>query len=359
MSEDNMKDKFGFDDDEILGPDGGVLEGSNEQESVVNKDSAVDDVRDSASLDSGHKNKGAKLGFVPLVLDKLSEFDKRTYIGAAVVVFGVTLLTGAYYFKDNLEVTKAFQMPKENSVVNQENGNKIDFSDELIPAKSVAANNKLYVEDSTLKYSENADLDGRIIDSLLGSYATKEELATRILDSEKNKTSQKELDVYLVATKYNSSEIDSLKRMIQELKNSNKNEGVEEILSVVKDIKDSLSETNKKVDELVDRVVKLEKNAGWYHNRISSLEAGNAGSSPSSKAVNTANNANSSKRVDLKGQSAWVVNGASNNVAFIQNKHTGSKLRVTRGFDVPSCGQVTDINPTNKSVTTVSCLINN
>jgi len=187
---------------------------------------------------------------------------------------------------------------------------------------------------------------------LLQGYPTREEMIKEVSRIQGANVSQEELDVFLLSVKNNADEIQRMKES-----NGSTHELAKQIAEankILKDLKLELSLVN-------ERVQKLEKNHGWYQNRISKLESGIA---PQSKqtlkpVIQQQAVAEPVRRVELQSQSSWQVNGASENLAFIKNVNSGGTLRVTRGFEIPGCGQVTDINPSQQKVTTTTCIISN
>jgi hypothetical protein len=221
-------------------------------------------------------------------------------------------------------------------------------------------------ESSTSNLSVEQDPSGVLINGhhdliasmLLQNYPTREELRQELSRVRGADVSKEELDVFLLSVKNNADDIRQIKAGAgssvdaAEIRNA-----ISDIRSMVEQIRIDSEEQKSQIVSMQKNIDKFQKNSGWYHNRISRLE-GNPLKTTQSKKEN-ANVTSDVRRVEMKAQSAWSVNGASDNLAFIENIHSGKRLRITRGFDVPGCGQVTDISPSDQKVTTTTCVISN
>ena len=193
---------------------------------------------------------------------------------------------------------------------------------------------------------------------LLQNYPTREELRQEIVRVRGADVSKEELNAFLLGVKNNADDIRQIKSQPgTSVDTAEIRSAIRDIRSMVEQIRNDSEEQNIRIGMMQDDLEKLKKNAGWYHNRISKLEGNPAKTTQIAKTK--ANPTSEARRVEMKAQSAWSVNGASEDLAFIQNVHSGKRLRVTRGFDIPGCGQVTDISPADQKVTTTTCVISN
>ncbi|MFA0809414.1 hypothetical protein [Microbulbifer epialgicus] len=206
----------------------------------------------------------------------------------------------------------------------------------------------LSVENGTegVKINDHHDL---IATLLLQNYPTREELREDLRRIRGAEVSKEELDVFLLAVKNNSDDISKLKASKNKSANTDISKALVDLKITLQDLRKDLNEQKQVVISMTKRLDKLEKNSGWYHNRISKLEGDPVSTKESIKV----------HRLEVQTESMWSVNAASENVAFIRNINTGKPLRVTRGFNIPGCGSVTDIRPETRKVITTSCVINN
>lgn len=231
---------------------------------------------------------------------------------------------------------------------------------------------KLKKEELLVEQSNNdgIKINGRhdvIARMLLANYPTHEEMRAELertkqerINGDKDRNNAREKS--LLSVKSNTDEISELRNLIKNYNTSDGGNG--EALALVSEIRATLAAQQEayaaqtqKLESLQKVLGELKRNSGWYHNRITKLEingivAKGAGVSTNSKSTEV-------RRLKLESQPSWFVNGASGNLAFIKNKHTGKSLRITRGFNIPGCGQVTDIDPAAQKVVTTSCVIRN
>ena len=223
--------------------------------------------------------------------------------------------------------------------------------------------NNLTVEQGSKGVSINGHHD-LIASMLLSNYPTREELRQEMSRVRGADVSKAELDAFLLGVKNNAQDIRELKS-----KPTNNNiagadysaeirKAILGINNTLEQLKVESEEQNKRIGSIAADLEKLNKNSGWYHNRIAKLEGNSSTKLPANKQSNE-QVVQKTKRLEMKAESMWSVNGASENLAFIQNIQSGKRLRVTRGFDIPGCGQVTDINPSDQKVTTITCVISN
>ena len=268
-------------------------------------------------------------------------FTKRNLIAGGGLTLIVALLVFGYQFSQTssqkVEINPSVAKPESQS----------PFGDSVVQ-KSVPINQDL-----------SGDLQrDKLATLLLENYPTKSEVESKLEQIRGADVSQEELDVFLLAVKNNS---DSIKRLenVSPAAISRMNQSLSDVKSTLAVMKKDVSELKESISEHGSKLDKLEKNSGWYHNRISSLEGNPVVSNKPNRSVKNESKPISSRRLEMTTESSWLVNGASANLAFISNIESGKKLRVTRGFDIPGCGQVTDIDPSNQKVTTTSCVIKN
>jgi len=122
------------------------------------------------------------------------------------------------------------------------------------------------------------------------------------------------------------------------------------------------------LEEIQSQSDTLSKNNGWLFNRLDKLEAWREEVGPQiknteqaapdtfskSKAFSTGRAAISKK---LKPKMPWKFVASNDSVAFIINKNSAQRLRVTVGFEVPKCGVVESIDPVKQIVKTNGCTI--
>jgi hypothetical protein len=277
--------------------------------------------------------------------------SKKKPIIAALVLAGIVGAGGLYWgLPTNKEIDTGFQMVVEPI----ESNDKAVISETSKPDSSIG-NLSVEQDPSGVLVNGHHDL---IASMLLQNYPTREEFRQELSRVRGADVSKEELDVFLLSVKNNADDIRQIKAGAgssvdaAEVRNA-----IRDIRSMVEQIRNDSEEQKLQIALMQENIDKFKKNSGWYHNRISKLEG-----NPLKTAQSTNTKANSTsdvRRVEMKAQSAWSVNGASENLAFIQNIHSGKRLRVTRGFDVPGCGQVTDISPADQKVTTTTCVISN
>ncbi|WP_045861751.1 hypothetical protein [Teredinibacter purpureus] len=268
-------------------------------------------------------------------------FTKRNLIGGGGLTLIVALLIFGYQFSQT-----SSQKVETNPLVAKTEVQS-PFGDS-VAQKSVPINQEI-----------SGDLQrDKLATLLLENYPTKSEVESKLDQIRGADVSQEELDVFLLAVKNNS---DSIKRLenVSPAAINRMNQALSDVKSTLAVMKKDVSELNESISEHGSKLDKLEKNSGWYHNRISSLEGNPVVSNKPDRSVKNESKPISSRRLEMTTESSWLVNGASANLAFISNIESGKKLRVTRGFDIPGCGQVTDIDPSNQKVTTTSCVIKN
>ena len=190
---------------------------------------------------------------------------------------------------------------------------------------------------------------------LLTNYPTREELHNELSRVRGADVSKEELSIFLLSVERNARDLAQLKsRRSSRVAFSEIQKAISGIQFLVENIINSSEEDRRQITRIQDDLNKLQKNSGWYHNRISKLER-----NPVKVVASKSSSASKARRVEMKVEPAWTVNGASENLAFIQNIFSGKRLRVTRGFDIPGCGQVIAINPQAQKVSTTSCIISN
>lgn len=281
---------------------------------------------------------------------EMFNFKKKPII-AGLVLAGIVGAGGLYWVFSTTKTNDTdFQMTMEPIAPSD----KAVVSEAPKPASGIGS---LSVEQGPDGVSINGHHD-LIASMLLQNYPTREELRQEISRVRGADVSKEELDAFLLGVKNNADDIRQIKAQpgssvdAAEIRNA-----IRDIRSMVEQIRNDSEEQKIRIGLMQEDLDKLKKNSGWYHNRISKLEGNPVKVAQSTKAKS--NSTSDARRVEMKAQSAWSVNGASENLAFIQNIHSGKRLRVTRGFDVPGCGQVTDISPADQKVTTTTCVISN
>lgn len=248
---------------------------------------------------------------------------------------------------------------------------QMDFDSPDMLAADGAANsmqfdeNESFVAQATQKVSDkpsglNVD-SAALQDLLLKAYPTKEEMRKAISEIRGADVSPEELNVFLLAVKNNADAIRDLQRKSNTQQSTDAGElralrsALADLNNTNKQIVDAVNTLQKNMEELRADVDKLKKNDGWYHNRITKLEGGKVVGNTKPKQVQKTE----VKKLTLNKQSDWMVNGASENVAFITNKKTKERLRVSIGYDIQGCGVVTEISSIRQQVKTTSCIIEN
>lgn len=287
-----------------------------------------------------------------------SNIKKPIAIGASAIILSVVAGSAYWYMSgvkgdsDMLAALQAEQTGKPSAVA------------EPVPAKPGAFGGTGNEPDSIsvaqgpdgVKINGHHDLVATL---LLQNYPTREELRQELSRVRGADVSKEELDAFLLSVRNNADEIRRLKASQNAGSNSELTSAINDVKTAIQELRDDTRAQRASIAEMSKRLETLEKNSGWYHNRLSKLEGNPVPTSKKSRTAESVSQGSEVRRVELKSQSAWTVNGASENLAFIQNIHTGKRLRVTRGFDIPGCGQVTDISPANQKVTTTTCVIAN
>lgn len=215
---------------------------------------------------------------------------------------------------------------------------------------------------SVVQGREGVIVNGRhdlLASLLLQNYPTRSELQQELSRLKGAEISQKELDAYLVGMKSNADAIARLKAQVDAGDNSEFSRNLAGIRKTVDQILQESSQQRSMIAKMQDELEKLKKNSGWYHNRLKKLEEAPAPVGQQKQPAQVASKSTDARRVELKNKSLWVVNGASETIAFLTHTESGQRLRVTRGFDIPGCGQVMDIDPGAQKVNTASCVITN
>lgn len=267
--------------------------------------------------------------------------SKRNAIIGGSAVALVVLLGGIYFFGNSDGVVPKNQ---SNSV---SSGNPFTSNQPLSDPK---------IEIDQEGVTINGERD-QLASLLLQNYPTRSELQTELERIRGAEVSQEELDVFLLAVKHNSEAIARLDSKPQ-VDLSRLTTGIDDMKASLQSLKGEVSGIRETLQSNSEKIDKLEKNSGWYHNRISALEGDPVKVKTKPRSDKSATQS-TSRRLQMTTESSWVVNGASSNLAFISNTNTNKKLRVTIGFDIPGCGQVTHIDPSEQKVVATSCVIKN
>lgn len=271
---------------------------------------------------------------------KSSGSKKYFLSGMAVLIVGIA---GYFYFTKSSDVLHKQTFNAETNSVGVIEEQPQNTKGEQLGPLTVGADSQ------GVKINGHHDL---LASMLLQGYPTREEMLKEVSRIQGANVSQEELNVFLLSVKNNADEIRRLKES---------GGSTAELAQQIAEANKTLKELKAEVSQVNARTQKLEKNNAWYENRLKKLESG---ISPQSKqapkpAVVQQPVNEPVRRVELQTQSTWQVSGASENLAFIKNVNSGTSLRVTRGFEIPGCGQVTDINPSQQKVTTTTCIISN
>jgi len=288
-----------------------------------------------------------------------SATNAKTYI-YIIIALGV-LLGLSYLIYQNSNSSAQDSVKNDFSSANSKLGKNESNNSELITQTEI--------NPTAPSISSNKDgitVNGKydvLATALLAHYPTKDELRTAIRNLSNGDANSQDAQRILKLVQDNQATIRDLKQQVraldpqQVLKNQNK---MTEILGLLEALLGDVKTHGIKIKSLEDSIKKLNKNSGWYHNRLSILE-GKPIAAPSAKQPVTQDKPRKYtqvRRVELNNIVAWKINGASKDIAFLVHKNDSSKkLRVTRGFEIPGCGQVIDINPAKYQVTTTSCVI--
>jgi len=335
MQDNNLEniDENGFDEDFVA--DAGVSDNLDNIEPI---NQSVENSSVSTSLDEGARFDWKKISLA---------FAGLGLVGS--IVYGVSdWMDKPNEFSEELDAIVASNSQVEDSLMQ----GKIQSAPSLLTNSKEAAMDYQIAQDETgVKINGVHD---QIASALLSGYPTRQELNDELRRVRGAEVSAEELDVFLLAVKNNS---DAIKGLRQRPAGSDNSSEIKQLLQEVVEIKQLLAKNDRTLAMHTEQLKKLEDNSGWYHNRISELEGKSSvavqalKSKTKSKPVN-----NSTTRLELNVTNNWKVKGASATVAFIINDKSET-VRVSRGFDIPGCGAVTNIDPVKHQVTATNCVI--
>lgn len=124
---------------------------------------------------------------------------------------------------------------------------------------------------------------------------------------------------------------------------------------------------NSAVQKLTSQTERNTKNFGWLANRTEALEDWKESNMEPNRIVSEQSSSQSKELVQsriVKGSPVkrvvqWEIKLASfeRSIAFLKNKSSNQKLRVTIGTNVPNCGKVSSMNAVDRTITAGTCVI--